>query len=468
MNHTPDASPGAPEPEEGRQAPHDVAFGEALRVWIRVAAYSFGGPAGQIAVMQKILVDEKRWFSQNRFLHAMNYTMLLPGPEAQQLATYGGWMLHGWRGGLLAGGLFVLPGFLSILVLSVLYAGFQDAALVAAIFFGLKPAVLAIVLEAMVRIGRRALRNRVMLAIAACAFVAIFVFGILFPLIILTAALIGYFGRKVWEDRFMVVGAPTAPDDGAARSVFDDHAAAGERPPLRRTLGTTALWLGIWWIPVLVMILRLGPDHIFVVEGLFFSQVAVVTFGGAYAVLAYIAQQAVEVYGWLAPGEMLDGLGMAETTPGPLIQVVQFVGFMGAYRHPGALDPMLAGVIGSVVTTWVTFAPCFLWIFAGAPYIEYLRGRKALTAALSAITAAVVGVILNLALWFGIHTLFRETRTIGAPFDMTLPVLRTVEPGAVMIGIVAFFVLFGLRWGIFRTLGISALLGVVYSLGIGA
>jgi chromate transporter len=456
-----------PEAPSERQAPHQVSFREALRVWIRVAAYSFGGPAGQIAVMQKILVDEKRWFSQNRFLHAMNYTMLLPGPEAQQLATYGGWMLHGWRGGLLAGGLFVLPGFLAILVLSVLYAGFQDVALVAALFFGLKPAVLAIVLEAMVRIGRRALKNRVMLAIAAGAFIAIFVFGILFPLIILTAAVIGYFGRKVWEDRFMVIRAPAAPEDSATRSVFDDQAAAGERPPLRRTLGTAALWLGIWWIPILAMLLLLGADHIFVVEGLFFSQVAVVTFGGAYAVLAYIAQEAVEIYGWLAPGEMLDGLGMAETTPGPLIQVVQFVGFMGAYRHPGALDPMVAGLVGSVVTTWVTFAPCFLWIFAGAPYIEYLRGRKALTAALSAITAAVVGVILNLAVWFGIHTLFRETRTIGAPFDMTLPILQTVDPGAVMIGAVAFLVLFGLRWNIFRTLGISALLGIAYSMGMG-
>jgi chromate transporter len=464
MHDTSYASSHPPGSAPERPVPHGVSFREALRVWIRVAAYSFGGPAGQIAVMQKILVDEKRWFSQNRFLHAMNYTMLLPGPEAQQLATYGGWMLHGWRGGLLAGGLFVLPGFLAILVLSVLYAGFQDVALVAAVFFGLKPAVLAIVLEAMVRIGRRALKNNVMLAIAAGAFIAIFVFGILFPLIILTAGVIGYFGRKVWEDRFMVIRAPTAPEDGTARSVFDDHAAAAERPPLRRTLGTAALWLGIWWIPVFAMILLLGTDHIFVVEGLFFSQVAVVTFGGAYAVLAYIAQQAVEVFGWLAPGEMLDGLGMAETTPGPLIQVVQFVGFMGAYRHPGALDPMVAGLIGSVVTTWVTFAPCFLWIFAGAPYIEYLRGRKALTAALSAITAAVVGVILNLALWFGIHTLFRETRTIGAPFDMTLPLLQTVDPGAVMIGIVAFVVLFGLRWGIFRTLGISALLGIVYSM----
>ncbi|HSJ15557.1 MAG TPA: chromate efflux transporter [Longimicrobiales bacterium] len=445
---------------------HGVSFREALRVWIRVAAYSFGGPAGQIAVMQKILVDEKRWFSQNRFLHALNYTMLLPGPEAQQLATYGGWMLHGWRGGLLAGGLFVLPGFLSILVLSVLYAGFQNAAVVAAIFFGLKPAVLAIVLEATIRIGRRVLKNGVMLAIAAAAFTAIFAFDVLFPIIIGAAALIGYFGQQFWRDRFVVIRA-TGPEGDDAASVFDDHAAAGQRPSTWSTVATAALWLGIWWIPVLVMLGLLGPDHIFVIEGLFFSQVAVVTFGGAYAVLAYIAQQAVEVYGWLAAGEMLDGLGMAETTPGPLIQVVQFVGFMGAYRHAGALDPMVAGIIGSVVTTWVTFVPCFLWIFAGAPYIEHLRGRESLSAALSAITAAVVGVILNLALWFGMATLFRETRTIGGALDMTVPVLPTVDPGAVAIGVVAFVVLFGLRWGIFRTLGISALLGIAYRMTIG-
>ena len=440
---------------------HGVTFREALRVWIRVAAYSFGGPAGQIAVMQRILVDEKRWFSQNRFLHALNYTMLLPGPEAQQLATYGGWMLHGWRGGLLAGGLFVLPGFVSILVLSVLYAGFQNTAVVAAIFFGLKPAVLAIVLEATIRIGRRVLKNGVMLAIAATAFIAIFAFGVLFPIIVGAAALIGYFGQKFWGDRFVVIRATGSEgDDGP--SVFDDHAAAGQRPSAWRTVGTAALWLSIWWIPVLVMLFFLGAEHIFVIEALFFSQVAVVTFGGAYAVLGYIAQQAVEAYGWLAAGEMLDGLGMAETTPGPLIQVVQFVGFMGAYRHAGALDPMVAGIIGSVVTTWVTFVPCFLWIFAGAPYIEHLRGRESLGAALSAITAAVVGVILNLALWFAMATLFRETRTIGGALDMTVPVLPTVDPGAVAIGVVAFVVLFGLRWGIFRTLGISALLGIAY------
>jgi chromate transporter len=438
-----------------------VSFVEALRVWIRVAVYSFGGPAGQIAVMQRILVDEKRWFSQNRFLHAMNYTMLLPGPEAQQLATYGGWMLHGWRGGLVAGGLFVVPGFLSILALSVLYAAFQDVAFVAAVFFGLKPAVLAIVVEAVIRIGRRALRSGVMISIAAVAFVAIFAFGVPFPVIIAAAALVGWGAHRFAGDRFPVGGGAAA--GSGSGSLFDDHHASADAPPLRRTLSTIAVWLAIWWVPVAALALLLGAESIFVTEGLFFSKVAVVTFGGAYAVLAYIAQQAVDVYAWLAPGEMLDGLGMAETTPGPLIQVVQFVGFMGAYRHPGALDPLVAGLVGSVVTTWVTFAPCFLWIFAGAPYIEYLRGRQALTAALSGITAAVVGVILNLALWFAVHTLFVETRTLGAPLDMTVPVWSTVDPAALGIGAVAFGALFGLRWGIFGTLGLGAALGIARS-----
>jgi len=447
---------------------HGVTFREAFQVWLRVAALSFGGPAGQIAVMQRILVDEKRWFSQRRFLHAMNYTMLLPGPEAQQLATYGGWMLHGWRGGLVAGGLFILPGFLSILVLSVLYAGFREVALVAAVFFGLKPAVLAIVLQALVRIGRRALSHPVMLSIAAGAFVAIFVFGVPFPLIILVAALLGFLGRRAHSDAFQGGegshgGARGEADDPSA-SLFADDQQVGALPSVGATLGTAALWLSVWWVPVLVLVWFRGTGDILVMEGLFFSQVAVVTFGGAYAVLAYIAQQAVEVHGWLLPGEMLDGLGMAETTPGPLIQVVQFVGFMGAYRNPGALDPMIAGVLGSLVTTWVTFAPCFLWIFVGAPWVEYLRGREALGAALSAITAAVVGVILNLALWFGIHTLFRETREIGGVLDLTLPVLSSVDPAAVGIALVAFFVLFGLRWGLLGTLGICTALGVLHQL----
>jgi chromate transporter len=440
---------------------HGVSFRESLRVWARIAALSFGGPAGQIAVMQRILVDERRWFSQDRFLHAMGYVMLLPGPEAQQLATYGGWMLHGWRGGLVAGSLFVLPGFLAILALSILYVGYADVAFVAAILFGLKPAVLAIVVEAVLRIGRRALKNWIMVAIAAAAFVAIFAFGVPFPLIVLVAGLIGYVGQKAGEDRFLVIRPPGAPSGGGA--IFDDHHEPGAVPSTRRALGVAALWLVIWWLPVFALAMSTGWDSVFVAQGLFFSKVAVVTFGGAYAVLAYIAQQAVEVQGWLTAGEMLDGLGMAETTPGPLIQVVQFVGFLGAYRAPGTLDPMSAALIGSVVTTWVTYAPCFLWVFVGAPYIEYLRGRKALTAALSGITAAVVGVVLNLAVWFSAHVFFAETRTVDGVFEMTVPVIGSADFAAIAIGGAAFVALFRLHWGIFGTLGLGALLGILFA-----
>jgi chromate transporter len=446
---------------EHTEPAHGVSFRESVRVWARIAALSFGGPAGQIAVMQRILVDERRWFSQDRFLHAMGYVMLLPGPEAQQLATYGGWMLHGWRGGLVAGSLFVLPGFLAILALSVLYVGYADVAFVAAILFGLKPAVLAVVVEAVLRIGRRALKNWIMVAIAAAAFIAIFAFGVPFPLIVLTAGLIGYLGQKAGEDRFLVIRPPGGPSGGGA--IFDDHHEPGALPSTRRALAVAALWLVIWWLPVFALAAWTGWDSVFVDQGLFFSKVAVVTFGGAYAVLAYIGQQAVDVYGWLTAGEMLDGLGMAETTPGPLIQVVQFVGFLAAYRSPGTLEPMTAALIGSVVTTWVTYAPCFLWVFVGAPYIEHLRGRKTLTAALSGITAAVVGVVLNLAVWFSAHVFFAETRTVDGVFEMTVPVTASADFVAIAIGAAAFVALFKLHWGIFGTLGLGAVLGILFA-----
>ncbi len=438
-----------------------VPFTQALAVWCRVAALSFGGPAGQIAVMQRILVDEKRWVSESRFLHALNYCMLLPGPEAQQLATYVGWLLHRTLGGLVAGTLFVLPGFLSILVLSVLYAGFGETVFVAALFYGLKPAVLAIVVEALVRIGRRALRSAARVLVAAGAFVAIFVFGVPFPWIIVAAALFGWLAGR----RGLLAARPRASGAGSPEEDGMDAAVAAERPSLRRSLAVAVVWLAIWWLPVLAIGARVGFDSVFFEEGLFFSKAAVTTFGGAYAVLAYIAQRAVEDFGWLAPGEMLDGLGMAETTPGPLIQVVQFVGFMGAYRNPGGLDPMLAGLLGSVVTTWVTFAPCFLWIFLGAPYIEWLRGRKALADALSAITAAVVGVILNLAVWFALHTLFgRVDRIETGPLDLHVPVWGTLDPGAFLVAAGAFAALFALRWGMLKTLAGGVLLGLLWTL----
>ncbi|MEX2516915.1 MAG: chromate efflux transporter, partial [Gammaproteobacteria bacterium] len=380
--------------------PTVVSYSEALRVWIRIALLSFGGPAAQIAVMHRILVDEKRWISESRFLHALNYCMLLPGPEAMQLATYVGWLLHGTRGGLTAGLLFILPGFVAILVLSLLYAVYGQLALVEALFFGLKAAVLAIVLQALLSLGKKTLAGWPERLIALAAFIAIFFFVVPFPLIILTAAVLGWLGLRQRVRREQA-------DATASRGDAYPPTLTVKPTPLRaiRLISVFAL---LWFGPLLWIAAQLGTDSVYFQEGWFFSKAAVVTFGGAYAVLAYIAQQAVDVYGWLAPGEMLDGLGMAETTPGPLIQVVQFVGFMGAYRLPGELNPLVAGTFGAILTTWVTFVPCFLWIFLGAPYVEALRGNQALSAALRGITAAVVGVILNLALWFALHVLFAD------------------------------------------------------------
>ena len=378
----------------------EVPFGEAFRVWLKIGLLSFGGPAGQIALMHRTLVEQKRWIGENRFIHALNYCMLLPGPEAQQLAVYVGWLLHGTAGGLVAGILFVLPGAIVMLALSVLYVLFQDLVAVEALFFGIKAAVLAVVVEAVLRIGRKILKNQAMIAVAGLAFVAIFFFDLPFPAIVLAAGLTGLIGARLAPGRFGVLGG----DDG------EGEAEPGRAPPLGRAV-TTALLCGLLWAtPVVLAALWLGGDSVFVAEGVFFSKLAVVTFGGAYAVLAYVAQQAVEVHNWLQPGEMLDGLGLAETTPGPLIMVVQFVGFLGAFRHPGPFDPLLAGVLGAALTTWVTFVPCFLWIFLGAPYVERLRRNRALSAALSAITAAVVGVVLNLAIWFGLHVVFARGR----------------------------------------------------------
>lgn len=442
---------------------HNVTLRDAFWVFVKVAMYSFGGPAGQIAVMHKLLVEEKRWVSNNRFLHALNYTMLLPGPEAQQLATYLGWLLHGTRGGLIAGSLFVLPGFVSILALSILYAGYQDVSLVQALFYGIKPAVLAIVVEAVVRIGRRALKNEVMIAISALAFIGIFFFNLPFPLIVLCAGIIGYLGGKVWLDKFDVIKQSDVDDDD--EYVITDAVAQAQRPSRRKAIRILITGLLLWFVPIAVLWGSLGREHVFVEESIFFSKTAVVTFGGAYAVLAYLAQQAVDVFGWLQAGEMLDGLGMAETTPGPLVQVVQFVGFMGAYRNPGNLSPMLSGVIGSIVTTWVTFVPCFLWIFLGAPFIEYWRGNKSLTTALSAITAAVVGVILNLAVWFALQTLFGTVDEVNyGRLRLFIPDLSTLDWAAFIIAIGAFIALFRLKLNMLVTLALSALAGMIYYL----
>jgi len=437
-----------------------ISLRQALPVWIRVAIYSFGGPAGQMAVMHNILVEEKRWISEKRFLHALNYTMLLPGPEAQQLATYIGWLLHGMRGGLIAGTLFILPGFASILALSYLYAGFQDLQTVQALFFGLKPAVMAIVVEAVFRIGSRAITNRVMLAVAALAFVAILFLQIPFPWIVFTAALFGYLLGRFRPQLF-----PDQEESAAIENDLVSSYANHTQPSLRRAILIIVICLALWFGPIALLAQNLGADNIFVTIGLFFSKTAVVTFGGAYAVLAYIAQQAVEVFGWLQPGQMLDGLGMAETTPGPLIQVVQFVGFMGAFQNPGNLSPLMAGLYASILTTWVTFVPCFLWIFLGAPYVENLRGNRSLSTALAAITAAVVGVVLNLALWFSLQTLFTELNEVYfGPLRFLVPNLATLDWASLLIALAAFIALFRYKVTMIKTLAFSAAAGFVYYL----
>ncbi len=447
---------------------HGVSLGEAFRVWLRVAALSFGGPAGQIAVMHRILVEEKRWISESRFLHALNYCMLLPGPEAQQLATYVGWLMHRTLGGIMAGGLFILPGIVAIMGLSWIYALYGNVGIVAALFFGLKAAVLAIVLEAVVRIGKRALRNRILIGIAAAAFAAIFFLDTPFPLVILATGLIGFFGGRAGLAHF---GAGGHGGDGQDNdNLLGERLPAHAFPNTKRSVRVAAIWLTLWLAPVLALLLILGRGDVFSQIAVFFSKMAMVTFGGAYAVLAYVAQQAVETYGWLRPGEMLDGLGMAETTPGPLIMVLQFVGFMAAFREAGAFHPLLAGTLGGLLATWVTFAPCFLWIFLGAPYIEILRGNRALSGALTAITAAVVGVILNLAIWFGIHTIFGEARPVDwGPFSFDMPVWRSVDPWALLLSGAAIVAMFRYKAGMLPTLAATSLVGIaLYWVGITA
>jgi len=426
---------------------HGVTTAEAFRVWLRVAALSFGGPAGQIAVMHRIVVDEKRWIGEARFLHALSYCTLLPGPEAQQLAIYIGWLMHGTRGGIVAGTLFVLPGLIAIMALSYVYAGWGQVGAVAALFFGLKSAVLAVVLQAVLRLGTRALKNRALTGIAGLAFAAIFLFGAPFPAIIVAAGLIGWLGTRAGSPLFQLGG-----HSGAARGLAEADSLLGEasvQASAASARRAASVWLALWLVPVAVVLGTLGGDSTFGRIAVFFSEMAVVTFGGAYAVLAYVAQQAVETHHWLRPGEMLDGLGMAETTPGPLIMVTQFVGFMAAYRDPGGLHPMLAGTLGGLLTTWVTFTPCFLWIFLGAPFIERLRGNRALSGALAAITAAVVGVILNLAVWFAWHTWFRETRPahlLGMAFD--LPVLSSLDHCALALSVIAIVAVIRFKAGV--------------------
>jgi chromate transporter len=444
---------------------HGVTLREAFFVWARVALLSFGGPAAQIAVMHHILVREKRWISESRFLYALNYCMLLPGPEAKQLAIYIGWLMHRTAGGIMAGCLFVVPGVISIMALSYVYAAYGNVPLVVALFFGLKAAVLAIVLEAVVRIGKRALKNNAMRLLAAAAFIGIFFFAIPFPFIVLSAALIGYLGAASGAEVFKADGGHGGgknEQDDSASTLLGDELPEHARPTVARALSASAIWLALWLVPVIALVVTLGTGNVFSQIAVFFSKMAVVTFGGAYAVLAYVAQQAVENYGWLKPGEMLDGLGMAETTPGPLIMVLQFVGFMAAFRDPGALPPMLAATLGGLLATWVTFTPCFLWIFLGAPFVETLRGNKSLNGALSAITAAVVGVVLNLAIWFALHTIFREVtpvRGYGLSFDA--PVLASTNLWALALSVAAIIAIFRFKAGMITTLLACSGVGIV-------
>ena len=440
---------------------HHIPFREAVRVWVRVALLSFGGPAGQIAVMHRILVDEKKWISERRFLHALNYCMLLPGPEAQQLAVYIGWLMHRIRGGIVSGTLFILPGLLSLGILSWVYAAYGEVAWVAALFFGLKAAVLAIVLDAVVRIGKRALKSRALIGVAAAAFFAIFVFAIPFPLIIVAAGAFGWFARLPQS------GGHAAGQDGEDGLVDRAFAASPPehiKPSAMRLAGILAAGLLLWFAPLLVALALLGPGNVYAAIAAFNAKMAVFTFGGAYTVLSYMAQQAVEHYHWLKPGEMLVGLGLAETTPGPLISVVQFVGFLAAARQPGALDPMLAGTLGGLIAMWSTFVPSFLWIFAGGPYVEALTGNRRLNAALSAVTAAVVGVILNLAAWLSLHVLFGQMVRVGF---VNLPVLESVNWAALGIAVAAMAAIFRYRAGVIAVLAASCAAGVVlYLLGL--
>ena len=451
---------------------HGVPFGEAMKVWARVAALSFGGPAGQIAVMHRIVVEEKKWIGENRFLQALNYCTLLPGPEAQQLAIYIGWLMHKTKGGLVAGTLFVLPGLLCIMALSWIYVLLGKVPLVQGLFFGLKAAVLVIVVEAVLRVGKRALKNNTMRALAAAAFLALFFFDVPFPIIVIAAGLIGYVGGKMGVPAFL--GGSGGHGKAGAKPLADADSLLGEetpvhaRPNVRWSLGITAIFLLLWLVPVAALYFGLGGDNVFTQISLFFSKLAVVTFGGAYAVLAYMAQQAVENYHWVTAGQMLDGLGMAETTPGPLIMVTQFVGFLAAWRDPGTMSPLLAATLGGLLTTWVTFTPCFLWIFFGAPFVEALRANKELGAALGAITAAVVGVILNLAVWFALHVLFAKLTPVHwLGLSVDVPVLASVDIPSLAISVAAAIAIFRFKFGMIPVLLASSLAGVVLFLALG-
>lgn len=429
----------------GRQSA--PSFAEAFRFWLKLGFISFGGPTGQIAIMQSELVEKRKWISQSRFLHALNFCMLLPGPEAQQLAIYIGWLLHKIRGGVVAGALFVIPSIFILWTLSYIYAAFGNVPSIAAIFYGLKPAVTAIVLVAVIRIGRKALKNEVMWALAAIAFVAIYFLKAPFPAIVLGAGAVGFLGGLFWKKKFDM---PLGDEAVSKLSVISDEQAPPPhtRPSLGRAVRVLIICLTLWITPTIAAGFLRGWDSTLFKEGCFFSKAAVVTFGGAYVVLPYVAQQALFHYGWLKPGQMMDGLGLAETTPGPLIMVLQFVGFMGGWQHPEGLPPLMSATLGALLTTWVTFTPCFLWIFVGGPYIEQLRGNAKLASALSAITAAIVGVVLNLAVWFALHVFF--------------PARGAVDWFAIALCATAFAAMLRFKIDIVPVVLVSGLLGLIY------
>jgi chromate transporter len=431
------------------------SFGEAFKVWLKIGCINFGGPAAQIAMMHRMVVDEKKWVDEARFLHALNFCMLLPGPEAQKLATYLGWLLHGVRGGLSAGILFVLPGAFVMLGLSLLYALGRGVSIVDGILFGIKAAVLVIVIEALIRIGKRALKTSLLLGLAAAAFVGIFFLALPFPLIVAAAALIGYLVSRQSPAQLGIAA--------KAKSVPPPDKNRWQQFALAALIG-----LVVWWAPVALAAVIFGPQHVLVSIGMFFSKLAVVSFGGAYALLAYMAQQAVETYGWMTAPEMVDGLGLAETTPGPLILVTQFVGFLAAFREAAPFSPITAGVLGAAMTTWVTFVPSMLWIIAGAPFVERLRANRQLSGALAAITAAVVGVILNLSVWFALHVLFgRVTEMHAGPLRWYAFDPLALDIRAAVLAVIAAVLAFGLHRGLIEVVVAMAALGAIaqYALG---
>jgi chromate transporter len=443
-----------------------VPLRTATKAWFLVSLQTFGGPAGQIAVMQRMLVEERRWIGQQRFLFALSFCTLLPGPEAQQLATYVGWLLNGIRGALIAGGLFVLPGLAALLALSAIYVGYGDTTVVEAVFLGLGPAVIAVVVQALLRVGRRALTQRWMVAVAVGAFLALALLSVPFPVVIGCAAVTGWLVGRA---------RPPAPRERAAahadtgpEPLISDTALHHEVPSRRRTLLVLVVGVLVWSLPLAAIAVLLGPDSVLVEQGRFFSGAAVVTFGGAYAVLSYVAQQAVSHYHWLSGSQMVHGLALAESTPGPLIMVVTFVAFLGGYHDPGALNPWVAAVLAALLTTWVTFVPSILFVVLGAPYVERLRANRSLSAALAGVTAAVVGVIANLALYFAFHTLFSRTEEHAwGSLTISLPVPDTLVWSAVVITVLGCGLVFARGWSVLRVLGTCALAGVVWQVGSG-